>query len=264
MFEFCGTDAQCLPVPDDNSIARGVDARDVEAPIRRYAESPPLTDGEMVNAAVIPENVLVSVDDFTHSRKPIGTDALDRRGVVALGNEADLLALGLLRRGESEGARFGTHCHLGEFAERKSDPSQLLLLQLEQEVRLVFFEVCGASQAAPTRTGIRVHASVMTRRHRLSPQNACALEQVIELETGVAGHARDRRATGQVGIGEALHDFTPETLSIVGHEKTNSEPLGDAPGIVRIGERTTAGVASRQVERDAHSLVPCRDDPGRA
>ena len=68
----------------------------------------------------------------------------DERRVVAVGHEADLLAVGLVGDREPEPARLGAHGRLRQRAHREQRSRQLLLRQREQEVRLVLVAIDAA------------------------------------------------------------------------------------------------------------------------
>ena len=69
--------------------------------------------------------------------------------VVAAGHEADLLALGLVRRDQLQAAGDRAHLGLREVAQREAAVPQLVLAQAVEEVRLVLVLVGGAGEAGP-------------------------------------------------------------------------------------------------------------------
>ena len=63
--------------------------------------------------------------------------------VVAAGNEADLLRVGLLGEGKAALARDLADLGLGQAAEREERVRELLLREAEEEVGLVLGQICG-------------------------------------------------------------------------------------------------------------------------
>ena len=63
--------------------------------------------------------------------------ALEERGVVAVGDEADLVAVRLVGDGEAEPRRMRADGGLVERADREQRVRELLLRQREEEVRLI-------------------------------------------------------------------------------------------------------------------------------
>ena len=84
-----------------------------------------LTDGEMDHALMFAQHLSVEVHNLTR-RGSFGSQPLDQPGIVAVGNEADVLAVGLVRHNQScllgELAGFA----LGQVAERKAEVVELV------------------------------------------------------------------------------------------------------------------------------------------
>ncbi len=68
------------------------------------------------------------------------------RGVIAVGDEADLLAIGLDGDGEIHGTRQFAHLGLSEIAERKQRSCKLRLSETEQKVSLILGVIYAAQQ----------------------------------------------------------------------------------------------------------------------
>src|SRR5262249_36561871 len=114
------------------------------------AETAALADGEAMHTAMFGERGAGPVDDppGPDARRARGT--LDKSRVVAIGNETDLLALGLVRVGESQSARPRAHLGLGHRAERKQGPREFGLGQREKKIRLVLGSIACPEQMKPT------------------------------------------------------------------------------------------------------------------
>src|SRR6266496_2842096 len=95
--------------------ARAADLDHVEWRSGGYAESLALSDGEIVNAAVRSDRLTVRSHEFARSiwqrLTLLGKVGIDKALVVAAGDEADFLRVGLLRERETmmagECANFG-------------------------------------------------------------------------------------------------------------------------------------------------------------
>src|SRR4051794_38928940 len=121
---------------------------------------------------------------------------LDEARVVAVGHEANFLALRLLRDRQCQAACDCPHLVLGEVADREERPRELLLRQAEEEVRLVFRSVARAQQAV-TVTVMR-DTRVVPGGDDVDAERAGAAPELVELEVAVAEHAWVRRAAAQV------------------------------------------------------------------
>jgi hypothetical protein len=100
----------------------GKDAQDVELPGGGDPQSLPLPNREVVHPAVGAEDTPVTIEDRT--RVVLGGGlALHEAGIVVVGNEADLLALRLVRVGQAPLAGERAHLCLLEVADREEgDP----------------------------------------------------------------------------------------------------------------------------------------------
>ena len=95
---------QRLPGPDDHAGLLGVETDDVERLADGEAQALPLADRVMDDALVAAEHAAVDMDDLA-ALHGAGLQALDDVAVAALRDEADVLAVGLLRDGQPELAR---------------------------------------------------------------------------------------------------------------------------------------------------------------
>src|SRR5262245_1005642 len=114
-----------LPAHDDGARG-GEDGEHVERLRRVEAQPPPLADSEPVDSRVAAERLAVGTDDRTG---PILADRLplDEARVVAVGHEADLLALRLVCGGEAERSGVRAHGGLVEVAHGEDRAAELLL-----------------------------------------------------------------------------------------------------------------------------------------
>src|SRR5262245_58696462 len=119
---------------------------------------------------------------------------LDESGVVAIRNEADLLALGLVRRGKLPLRCEAPYVLLGQAADREDRRRELLLREAEQEVRLVLASVESPQEPLTARGGIVVLARVVSGRDVLDAEGSRARQQALELDLGIAPRARQGSA----------------------------------------------------------------------
>ena len=123
--------------PDDDAAAFGLDPHDIERfGLAADLESLALADGEMDDAAMLAEHAPVERDDLA-ALGGFGPDLLDDPGIVAVGYEADVLAVGL---GRDREAHFGgelAHARLGQAAQGKAQVIELVVGRGEEEIALV-------------------------------------------------------------------------------------------------------------------------------
>ncbi len=176
---------------------------------------------------------------------------LDECGVVPVGDKTDLLAVRFL--GDVEAVLPGDAAHLGlqHVAQRKHRFRQLVLGQLEQEVRLVLRPIAPAQQQVAAPSGVVPHACVMARGHRAGLHLLGHAEEVAELHVGIAQHTGRRRAAVPVALDERPHHLRLELGLEVQHIERETQARGDGARVVQVvdrtatsrGNRTAAGVA---------------------
>src|SRR5262249_43712932 len=193
--------AERVEVADDDAVARGLDPDHVAAAVARDAEPAALAHREAVDPAVAPEHAARGVDDLALAGEALGAQHLDGGGGVAVGDEAELLALGLLGGRGAEPGRGRAHPPPAELAEREARGSELFGPELVEEVALVLRGVARAQEPPRAGFGVGLHARVVAGRDRRGAEDARAREEVVELEARVAGDAGDGRLAREVGVG---------------------------------------------------------------
>ena len=138
----------------------------------------------------------VGIDDTARAKTVRRRRSLDEAGVVAVGHEANLLALGLVGVGETKLARASAHLGLGHRAERKKRAAQLKLAEREQKVRLILGGV-GSAQQMEAAARVALDTGIVAGRDVIRAERRGALAQAIELDLAIAHHARVRRAAGR-------------------------------------------------------------------
>ena len=106
----------------------GVDPQHVQRNRRRNAESLALADCKAMHAAMRAELMTALIDDGSAAYDR-GLFPLDEGRLIAVRNETDFLAVGLIRDGEPEPACLAAYLGLGERSNGKHRPRELILRQ---------------------------------------------------------------------------------------------------------------------------------------
>ena len=230
---------QVLAPTQRDRVGQGIDATDVARRPEGHTEPLALSDGVGGRPVMLPHQDAVPIEERSRLRHPARSLA-QGIAVVAAGHEADLLALGLVRRDEPQ--RTGDHAYLrlGEVAQRKSGVVQLVLPKAVQEVRLILVPVLGSPELRPA---VRADCPtcVMPGRNSVAlVQQPSSTQQRPELHVRVAVHARRRRRSVEIGVEERLEDAGIE-LALQVHDIERDVQLGRDPSRVVSGiERTAA------------------------
>src|SRR5579872_564439 len=86
---------------DDNAARGGIETHDVERRTRGDAQSAPLTNSEMNDAVMVPEDAAVQIDDIAGCGRA-GPQPLDDVGIAAARHEANVLTVLLVRNRQTE------------------------------------------------------------------------------------------------------------------------------------------------------------------
>ncbi len=200
------------------------------------------------------EHASLEVDDLARLRR-LGPDLLHHRGVIAVRDEADVLAVGLVGDDQAELAGELAHRRLGQVAEREAQVIELVAGGREQEVALVAGRIGGAVELRPVRPGQA--ADVMAGGEAVGAEVAGEGEQVGELDRLVARHAGDRGSAAGIFVGEALDDRIAEAGLVVEDVMGDPEPLGDGLGVVDVA----AGAAGLRAADRLAMVVELEGDP---
>ncbi len=237
---------------------RGVDV-DVEGvpgrTVTGRSETPPLAHGDELDGVHLPHRRTGPVDQTT--RAQLDARAEERFATSSgSGDEAHVLALRLRRRAQAERTRPLPHLALGQRTDREDDATQDVPVEHVQHVALVLGRVRRPSQA---RSAVRAgdDPAVVARGDGVEAQCGGPVHQAVELEVAIALDAGVRGQTGSVVADVGLHDVTGEVVTEVEHQVLDVELLRDAPGIVDVADRATAGIAlaTPQLERHADDVV---------
>ena len=141
---------------------------------------------------------------------------------------------------------------------------ELRLAEHVQHVRLVLRAV-GATRDTARAVGPQHDARVVAGGDRVDAERGGPSQQPIELEVPVALDARVGRAARGVVGDVGRDDLRVEVVAEVEHVVVDAELVGDASGVVDVGDRAAAGVAlaAPQLHRDAGDAVAPLDEQRR-
>ena len=175
---------------------------------------------------------------------------------VAVGDEADVVAVRLVRDREPAPRRLGADLGLGRVAEREHGAGELIRGEHGQHVGLVLAGIRGPVQDPVG------NARVVAGADRVEAERHRAVEHRGELDLLVAAQARVRGAAGGVLGDEILHHVAVEALGHVPHVERDADDVGGPPRVPRVLQRAAAagpGPVRRRVRRqrqmDAGHLV---------
>src|SRR5579863_468740 len=240
--------AETAASADRNVAAGSVDRAHVKRFARGDTEAAPLSHSKVVDAGVAGERPPGIIDNPAGPDSVGGRGALDVSGIVAVGHEADLLALGLIGINQPERSRARTGLVLGHRPKREQGPGQLALLQAEEKIGLIF-SLIGRSTQPKDSVGAGCDPRVMAGRDEVRLKGARALPQAIELDLAIAHHARIRRAAAQVLGSKVVHHTGSEIRSQIDDVKGKIEPLRYPARVLEIVVRTTGPSAARFARR---------------
>src|SRR5207253_6087876 len=136
---------------------------------------------------------------------------------------------------------------LGPVAYGKAQDPELLLAKLVEHVGLVLALVDGAAQ--PIAAGTLIDARVVAGRQKIGAQRQRLAQEETELDRLVAANAGIGRTSLQVRLREGVDDGRPKVVLEVQDVIGNSQPVGDAAGVLDRVERATAMMLVEILER---------------
>src|SRR5947209_12867446 len=132
-----GIDRECTPRPHYYPRGLPLDANDVQGFLLTADLDPPsLAHSEMDHALVPTKHPPIEIN-YVARRLRLRAQALHQPGIITVGHEADVLAVGLGRDLEIELGRNPAHLVLGQVAERKAQEVELITRGAVEEVALV-------------------------------------------------------------------------------------------------------------------------------
>ena len=224
-----------------------------------YAQPAPLADRVVDDAAMLAKHIAREIDNLTGVCRT-GAQLFDHRRIVAVGNEADVLTVRLVRHRQPifrrQGPRLGFR---GEVAQRKAQVGQLFGRGGEQEIALVAVGIGRAMQLWPRRAHFAL--DVVAGRHAVGLKILGGLEEVLELHPFVATDAGHRRRARQVGVGEFVDHSLAKGVFVVEHIVGKAHFFGHPARVMDVAAGT-AGALFRQrgavvveLQRDADHVI---------
>src|ERR1035437_11185952 len=211
-------------------------ARDTEAAALPYRESK--------HARVSGEPSSVAVDNRSGAELRGRASPLDKARVVVVGNEADFLALGLVRGRKAQGARAGPNFGFGHGAKRENSSREFVLPEREKKIRLIL-GVVGRAQQMKSAVCPLLYSGVMSGRDVVGRKRAGAAPQAIEFDLAIAHHARIRRAPIEIFGDEVIDHARGEIGAQIDHIERKIHPLGHPARIFEIVMRAAGAAALR-------------------
>ncbi len=183
---------------------------------------------------------------------PAPPRAVDEPDVIAVGDEADLLGVGLVGVGQPGPPRQRPHVVLAHVAQRKPDARQKLGSDAEEKVRLVLAAVAGAAEHDAAVVGGR-EPGVVSGRERRRADGVGERQQRPELQLLVAAHARVRRLTRAVAGDEVVDHRGLKRRALVDHVMSDSKMSGRRARVLDVARPTAppadaGGRAGRVIE----------------
>lgn len=227
--KFCA--GEVFAVADDDLLRVAVNPNDEPWFTECDPETLALSDRKSLEALMLSHDFTTGCDKFT-SRILFAPITFDEACIVVVRDEANFLAVGLVRVSKSCVPRQIADRSLGLVADREEDVFQEILIDAKENVALVFSGIKSPYKRWGTIVA-RQQLSVMPGRDFFSADIASKIPKVAELKPVVAHHAWVRSAAGKVLVCEVIFD-APEGIFEVYCVERDVQRIGDSPGICRI------------------------------
>lgn len=172
-----------------------------------------------------------------------------------VGNEADILTLGLGRRAEIEVGGDRSDVGLCHCPHRQEQTPQNQLVDHMKYVGLVLGAI---DPTRKSRAARRVEdTGVMPSGDPIETQRVGSTNKSVELEVPITFDTRVGRSAGRMVANVGTNHVAFEVFAKVEHVVLDTKPVGDSTGIVDIAHRTTTGVGrpAPEFHGDADDLV---------
>ena len=164
--------------------------------------------------ACVPKNRAIGMHDL--ARLPaLRPQLADDARVIAVGNEADVLTIGLIRHGQAEARRKHPGFALVEAAQREAQEIELLLRGRKQEIALIAGGACRLDHLPALRPWPASH--IVPRDQRRGAKLAGGLQKIGKFYGLIAAHAGDRRFAREIARCEIGDDRFLEAILVVQH-----------------------------------------------
>ena len=212
---------------DGDRVRGGVGGEHVERLRRGDADPAPLADREVVVAAMAADRLAGAIEHRALALAEAAVAAQEPRLALA-GEEAEVLALGLLGDGEAVAGGDLAHLGLAQLGQREAQPVQHRRRQRGEHVALVLVAVRGGGEQRTVAV--------------LDDPRVVAGDEVVGAEPlGEVDHRRDPHlavaddagvggGAGSVAVEEGADDAAAELLLEVEGEVRDAERVGDRPG----------------------------------
>ena len=251
-----------LPRSNHDPVEGGIEAHHMQRFPPGHPQSPPLADGEMLDAIVLADHRSVLQNDLALTRRQIGVEERLHRAVVI--GQAEILALGLGGGPQTETLSLLACFALAHLTEGKDQFSQHLLGEVVEEVALVLAGIQPPQQLVPA-TPISGHRQRLTSSGMADP-GVMASGETTDLTLG-AGPGQHRAeldlpvaaGTGQGGdpaaiaIQQEINDLALEVLAEIHHMVGNPQLLTDG-GCVHQAFGTAGALAAHQPQGETLHL----------
>ncbi len=239
-----------------------VDVADVGRGPQGQAQPAALTDGVASGTAVLAEHAAV-VANIGSGIAQLGTFAAEEGGDIAVGDEADLLAVRLVRVGQAKRSGALADGCLRQVAERKEEVREGVGRGGPQEVGLVARGV-GSHREGGAVSGVDA-AGVVAGRERVTAKLTGLVAQDAEFDLSVAADTRIRGAACGVGTDEIVDDRASKWIAKVERKEGNSELVGHGArigGFVQSTARRRPWWGVVELHEQADDLVPLGREEG--
>src|ERR1700753_3404852 len=197
-------------------------------------EAAALADGEGVGAVVGADLGAGGVDDGAGGlAQVLGQEALG----VAVGDEADVVAIRLVGDGEAAPTGLLADFHLGGVAQREHGVGELVPGQHRQHIGLVFAHVHAAPQPTVLDAGVVAGADGVEAQSHRPVEDGGDLDLLVAADAGVGGAAR-----GVLGH-EVFDDVGVEAFGHVPDIERDADHVGGAAGVAGVLQRAAAAGA---------------------
>jgi hypothetical protein len=177
-----------------------------------------LANGKSCTPFMRADNLTLLVNDLSALWLPAAR--AQERTVIAIWDEADLLALWLLRRWESARACHLTNLRLCHPPKWEARPSDRVAAEAMQEIRLVFIVIHCGTQAPGTAVGAHRASRIVAGCNRLAAKERTPLpHECAELHRGIATNAGARGFSAEICANKWLkHSIGELTLKVLNVE----------------------------------------------
>ena len=193
------------------------------------AQALALADGEAVGALVGADHAAVRVEDLAGRGPEV---ALEEALGVAVGHEADVVAVRLGGDAESACPGLGPHLLLGlVLPQREQRAAHGVRTHHGQDIGLVLRHVAGAVQGRRAVRAVGADRGVVAGAHGVEAEQPGTVHEGGELDPLVAAHAGVGGAAGGVLGQEVLDDEVVEVVGEVPHVVRDADAVCGTPGV---------------------------------